>query len=272
MKRWLSYPYLVWMVMFITIPLLLIIFYAFAERTDAGIVFTLKHFQQILDPLYLRVFLRSFKIAFISMVICLVIGYPVALLLASKDFAQKSTYLMLIVIPMWMNFLLRTYAWLTLLENNGVFNKVLSFLGLGKVQFLYSEGAVILGTVYNFLPFMILPIYSVIVKIDESIIEAAQDLGANSFLVLLKVIVPLSIPGVISGITMVFMPAVSTFVISRLLGGGQLTLIGNIIEQQFLLTGNWGFGSALSFVLMVLVIASMFFMNTNDGNGKESLL
>lgn len=179
---------------------------------------------------------------------------------------------MLIIIPMWMNFLLRTYAWLTLLENNGIFNKILEFIGIGKVQFLYSEGAVILGTVYNFLPFMILPIYSVMVKIDESVIKAAQDLGANSFQVLLKVLIPLSLPGVVSGITMVFMPAVSTFVISRLLGGGQFTLIGNVIEQQFLLTGNWGFGSALSFVLLVLVVVSMFFMNINERSGKESIL
>lgn len=272
MKRWLSYPYLVWMIMFITVPLLLIAFYAFTKQTDNGIILSLEHFRQILDPLYLKVFLRSLKIAFLSMLICLIIGYPVALFLSSKDFSQKSTYLMLIIIPMWMNFLLRTYAWLTLLENNGIFNKILEFLGFGKVQFLYSEGAVILGTVYNFLPFMILPIYSVMVKIDDSVISAAQDLGANSFQVLLKVMIPLSIPGVVSGITMVFMPAVSTFVISRLLGGGQFALIGNVIEQQFLLTGNWGFGSALSFVLMVLVIISMFFMNINERNAKESIL
>jgi spermidine/putrescine transport system permease protein len=173
---------------------------------------------------------------------------------------------------MWMNFLLRTYAWLTLLENNGIINQALELLGISKVQFLYNEGAVILGTVYNFLPFMVLPVYSVIVKIDESVIRAAQDLGANNIQVLLKVIVPLSLPGVISGITMVFMPSVSTFVISRLLGGGQFPLIGNIIEQQFLLTSNWGFGSALSFVLLVLVIISMFFTNMNNKDGKESIL
>ncbi len=271
MKRWLSYPYLLWMILFISVPLLLIVFYAFTERTASGIRISLDSFKQIFDPLYLNVFLRSFKIAFLSMVICLMIGYPVALILASKEYSQKSIYLMLIVIPMWMNFLLRTYAWLTLLENNGIFNKVLGFFGVGPVQFLYSEGAVILGMVYNFLPFMILPIYSVIVKIDESIVEAAQDLGANSFLVLLKVIIPLSIPGVISGVTMVFMPAVSTFVIPRLLGGGQFALIGNIIEQQFLLTGDWSFGSALSFVLMILVIASMVLMNKHDSEGKEGI-
>lgn len=271
MKRWLSYPYLVWMFIFITVPLLLVVYYAFTDRSGASVQFTIDNFSKIMDPLYLKVFLRSFKIAFISMLICLIVGYPVALILASKEYSQKTIYLMLIVIPMWMNFLLRTYSWLTLLENNGVFNKVLGFFGLGPVQFLYSEGAVILGMVYNFLPFMILPIYSVIVKIDQSIIEAAQDLGANGFRVLLKVIVPLSLPGVASGITMVFMPSVSTFVISRLLGGGQFSLIGNVIEQQYLLTGDWGFGSSLSFVLMVLVIVSMVFMNNNDTKGREGI-
>jgi spermidine/putrescine transport system permease protein len=272
MKRWFSLPYLVWMVIFITVPLLLILFYAVTERTDQGLVFTANHFKQIFDPLYLKVFLRSFRIAFIATLICLALGYPVALFLASKDFPNSSTYLLLFVIPMWMNFLLRTYAWLTLLENNGIINQALELLGISKVQFLYNEGAVILGTVYNFLPFMVLPVYSVIVKIDESVIRAAQDLGANNIQVLLKVIVPLSLPGVISGITMVFMPSVSTFVISRLLGGGQFPLIGNIIEQQFLLTSNWGFGSALSFVLLVLVIISMFFTNMNNKDGKESIL
>lgn len=172
---------------------------------------------------------------------------------------------------MWMNFLLRTYAWLTLLEKNGVINSLISLIGLPKMELLYNQGAVVLGMVYNFLPFMVLPIYSVLIKIDKSIIEAAEDLGANSREIFKKVIFPLSLPGVISGITMVFMPAVTTFVISRLLGGGQFTLIGNLIEHQFVYTGEWGFGSALSIVMIILILFSMAIMSKyekeNEGGG-----
>jgi len=175
------------------------------------------------------------------------------------------------VIPMWMNFLLRTYAWLTLLEKNGIINTLISFIGLPKMDLLYNQWAVVLGMVYNFLPFMVLPIYSVLIKIDKSIIEAAEDLGANSRTVFRKVIFPLSLPGVVSGITMVFMPAVTTFVISRLLGGGQFLLIGNLIEELFLKSGEWGFGSALSIIMMILILFSMAIMSRyekeNEGGG-----
>ena len=177
--------------------------------------------------------------------------------------------MMLFVIPMWMNFLLRTYAWLTLLERNGALNQLLLAVGMPPLNILYTDYAVILGMVYNFLPFMILPIYSVLSKIDQGVIEAAGDLGANNFVVFWRVILPLSLPGVISGITMVFMPALTTFVISRLLGGGQYTLVGNLIEQQFLVVGDWGFGSAISMVMIVLILISMaimsFFENPEEG-------
>ena len=254
--------------MFIVIPLFLIFYYALTIETGDGIRFTLEHFQRFLDPIYVTVLLRSLYLALISTIICFIIGYPLALILASKDFNRNRVLVLLIVIPMWMNFLLRTYAWMTLLENNGLINTFLSFLGLPTLQLQYNQGAVVLGMVYNFLPFMVLPIYSVVTKIDPSIIEAAEDLGANSFNVFKKVIFPLSLPGIVSGITMVFMPAVTTFVISRLLGGGHFTLIGNLIEQQFLYTGDWNFGSAISIVMMILILLSMGIMSKYD-EGRE---
>ncbi|HPB16909.1 MAG: ABC transporter permease [Clostridia bacterium] len=260
-KRRFSFPYLIWMSIFIVVPLLLIIFYAFTDNSSGKTVFTLEHLKAIFEPLYLKVIGRSLYMSLIATVVCFILGYPAAMILASKDFAKKSTMLILIVLPMWMNFLLRTYSWLSLLENEGLINRFLTSIGFEQVQLMYNNFAVVLGMVYNFLPFMILPIYSVLVKIDKSVIEAAKDLGANSAKVFGRVIFPLSIPGVISGITMTFMPALSTFVISRLLSGGKITLIGNIIEQQFTITGDWGLGSALSLLLMVLIFVSMIFIN-----------
>ncbi len=267
-KTWIAYPYIVWMIIFIVVPLFLILYYGFTVKTEDGIRFTLEHFQRFLEPIYVAVLFRSIYLALISTIICLIIGYPLALILASKDFNQNKVLVLLIVIPMWMNYLLRTYAWMTLLENNGLINTFLSSIGLPTFQLQYNQGAVVLGMVYNFLPFMVLPIYSVLIKIDQSVIEAAQDLGANSFNVFKKVIFPMSIPGVISGITMVFMPAVTTFVISRLLGGGHFTLIGNLIEQQFVYTGDWNFGSAISIVMMILILLSMGIMSRFD-SGRE---
>lgn len=267
-KTWIAYPYIVWMIIFIVVPLFLILYYGFTVKTEDGIRFTLEHFQRFLEPIYVAVLFRSIYLALISTIICLIIGYPLALILASKDFNQNKVLVLLIVIPMWMNYLLRTYAWMTLLENNGLINTFLSSIGLPTFQLQYNQGAVVLGMVYNFLPCMVLPIYSVLIKIDQSVIEAAQDLGANSFNVFKKVIFPMSIPGVISGITMVFMPAVTTFVISRLLGGGHFTLIGNLIEQQFVYTGDWNFGSAISIVMMILILLSMGIMSRFD-SGRE---
>ncbi|HHW32156.1 MAG TPA: ABC transporter permease [Clostridiaceae bacterium] len=267
-KTWISYPYLLWMIIFIVVPLLLLIFYSFTIDTGSGIQFTLEHIRRLWDPIYLMVFLRSIGLALICTVICLIIGYPAALILASKEYRKKKALMMLFVIPMWMNFLLRTYAWMTLLEKNSVINVVLNFLRLPQMNILYTNQAVVLGMVYNFLPFMVLPIYSVLVKIDKSILEAAEDLGANYMVTLKRVILPLSIPGVISGITMVFMPAVTTFVISRLLGGGHYTLIGNLIEQQFIFVGDWNFGSAISFVLTVIILISMGIMRKYDKDNE----
>lgn len=266
---WIAYPYLVWMIIFIVIPLLLVLFFSVTTNTNEGIVFTLEHFMRFAESIYILVLMRSIKLAFISTVICLLFGYPVAMILASKEFKKNNVLILLFVIPMWMSFLLRTYAWMTLLEKGGLINKFLSLLHLPPLNMLYNEQAVIIGMVYNFLPFMVLPIYSVLQKIDNSIIEAAQDLGGNSFTVFKKIIFPLSLPGVMSGITMVFMPAVTTFVISRLLGGGQFTLIGNLIEQQFLFVGDWSFGSALSVVMMVIILISMGIMSKYEKDDER---
>jgi len=265
-KKWISYSYVLWMTVFIVVPLVLVLFFSFMSSTEGDFSFTLEHYRRFMDfkEPYLKVLWRSVLLAGISTMICLVLGYPVAMILASKKMSKKSFLMFLFVLPMWMNFLLRTYAWMTLLEKNGFINMILSFFNIGPLQLLYNEGAVILGMVYNFLPFMVLPIYSVMRKIDHSIIEAAEDLGADQFTVFRKIIFPLSLPGVFSGISMVFMPAVTTFVISRLLGGGQYMLIGNLIERQFLLAGDWNFGSAVSIVMMLIILISMGFMSKYD--------
>ncbi len=272
MKRATLIPYLVWMVLFTVVPMVLVLYYAFTVPTEGGATWSLENFARFFEPIYLRVFLRSLYLAVISTAICLLLGYPAAMVMAGNAFKRKHVIMLLFVVPMWMNFLLRTYAWLTILERNGFINAVLSFFNLPRVNILYSNTAVLLGMVYNFLPFMVLPIYSVLSKIDKGVVEAAGDLGANPFQVFIKVILPLSLPGVISGITMVFMPAMTTFVISRLLGGGQFTLIGNLIEQQFLVVGDWGFGSAISVVMIVVILLSMAVMSFFEGEEKDVAL
>ena len=264
-RRFFVYPYAVWIIIFTVIPLLLVLFYSL--QTSNGDI--LYNFKRAFEPLYLNVLWRSIWLAIKSTVICFALGYPVGYILAGKDFDTRTLILFLFLVPMWMNFLLRTYAWLTILENNGIINSVLSYFGLEKRTILYTEQAVTLGMVYNFVPFMILPIYTVLKKMDVSIIEAAQDLGANPRKVFLKIVFPLSLPGVVSGVTMVFMPAVTTFVISNLLGGGKVILIGNVIERQFLNVGDWGFASALSVVLMIIVLLSMGIFSLVDKDSGE---
>lgn len=266
-KTWVAYPYILWMIIFTIVPLLLVLYYSFT-RTEAGsVAFTLDNFRRVLEPTYLKVLWRSVVLAFISTVVCFIVGYPVAMILAGKDMSDKSILVLLLVVPMWMNFLLRTYAWMTLLDRKGVINSILGAVGLPQVHLLYTDFAVILGMVYNFLPFMVLPIYSVLRKIDRSLIEAAEDLGSDSITVFRKVIFPLSFPGVVSGITMVFMPAVTTFIISKLLGGSQYMLIGNLIEDQFMRVYDWNFGSAVSIIMMVLILLSMGIMTKYDKEG-----
>lgn len=267
-----AYPYIVWMLIFIVVPVILIVYYSVTQTLEDGsVVFTLEHYRRAFEPLYLKVIWRSVRLALTCTVICLLVGYPVAHILSEKEYNDKGTLLFLFIVPMWMNFLLRTYAWLTILEQNGIINSVLNFFNLPKQNLLYNDRAVVLGMVYNFLPFMILPIHTVLKKMDYSIIEAAQDLGANNLKVFLKVVFPLSIPGVVSGVTMVFMPAVTTFIVSNLLGGKQFILIGNLIEQQFLTVYNWNFGSALSVILMFIIIISMVISNIVDRKSEGAL-
>ncbi len=256
-------PYVVWMLLFTIAPILLVLCYAF---TDSSGQFTLQNFQSFLDPIYIGVLFRSIGMALLCTLICLLVGYPAAYFLANRSFDRKGVLILLFIIPMWMNFLLRTYAWLTLLESGGLIatlvNWVLRLFGAKEeVRLLYSYQAVLMGMVYNYLPFMVLPLYTVLSKMDARIVEAAEDLGANRLQVFLRVTLPLSLPGVFSGVTMVFMPAVTTFVISRLLGGAQFKLFGDLIEQQFLFTGDWNFGSAMSLVMMALLLISMGLMN-----------
>ena len=250
--------------------LFLIIFFAFTNSTDSGYTFTLKHFEELMQPMYFRIFFRSLKLALISTLLCLLIGYPTAYIISKTKASRQGTLLMLAIVPMWMNFLLRTYAWSAILGRNGVINTIITSLGFSPINILYTDTAVLLGMVYNFLPFMILPIYTILSKMDQDLINAAKDLGANSRQVFTKIILPLSMPGVASGITMVFMPAVSTFVISKLLGGGQFMLIGNLIEQQFMSVGDWHFGSAISIFMMIVILISMAILNKfSDESDKE---
>lgn len=258
--KWTSYPYILWMIIFIVVPLALILVFSLTTGEEGGIKniqFTLENFKRFLDPKYLDILWVSVSLALKSTAITLLLGYPMAMIIAREKPKRRNIMILLFVIPMWMNFLLRTYAWLTLLGKNGLINYIITKLGFKPLNLIYNDLAVLLGMVYNFLPFMVLPIYSVLTKIDKSLIEAAEDLGANKIKVFSRVTFPLSIPGIITGITMVFMPAVSTFVISRLLGGGQYMLIGNLIEQQFLWVGDWHFGSAISIVMMAFILLTM---------------
>ncbi len=260
MKKY-SYMYLMWAVVFILFPLILILAYSFNGEVGMGFEnysFSIDNYKMFFEPLYLKILMVSVILALLSTLLCLVIGYPVAYIISKLPERIRGNLILLFVIPMWMNFLLRTYAWLTLLGNNGLLNKFFGILGLGPFDLMYNMKAVLLGMVYNFLPFMVLPIYSVLLKIDKKLIDAAKDLGADDNIVFYKVIFPLSLPGVLTGITMVFIPAISTFVISNLLGGNKFYLIGNLIEQQFTFTGNWGFGSAISIILIIFMLISLF--------------
>lgn len=258
--KYFSAPYLVWMIVFILVPLLMIGYFAFT--TDSG-NFTIRNVSDVGQ--YANIFVRSIWLSLIATAICLVIAYPVAFILSRMDKHKQGTMLMIVMLPMWMNFLLRTYAWMTLMGNNGIINNILGTVGLGPVHMINTSGAVVLGMVYNYLPFMILPLYSVMVKIDKSLLEAASDLGCSSASTLFRVIVPLSMPGITSGITMVFVPAISTFIISRMLGGGSNLLIGDLIEMQFLGNAyNPHLGAAISLVLMVIILVIMTVMNQFD--------
>ena len=272
----LAIPYVVWMALFVVIPILIMVVYAFTTE-DFGA--TAENFASM--GTYMSVFVRSFRLAIVATLVCLLIGYPVAYVMAKEGPAFQRLAMALIMLPMWMNFLLRTYSWMSILEKNGLINQFFAFIGVFKLingvfgtnieyfHMIGTSGAVVLGMVYNYLPFMILPIYSVIVKLDHSLLEAARDLGANSMVVFRKVIFPMSLPGILSGVTMVFVPSVSTFAISRLLGGGTQMMLGDLIEQQFLGGAyNPHLGAAISMVMMVIVVVCMVVMN-HFGEGEE---
>lgn len=268
-NKWLASPYLVWAVAFILIPLGMIVYYGL---TDFNGGFTFSNLTSINSPENIKALILSLLLSLISTALCLLLAYPLALILSYMRLKQSSFIVLIFILPMWMNFLLRTLAWQTLLEKNGVINTVLSFLGLPGLHIINTPYAIVLGMVYNFLPFMVLPIYNVLIKIDSNTIHAARDLGANSVQTFLKVILPLSLSGVISGITMVFVPALTTFVISDLLGGSKILLIGNVIEKEFTSNSNWHVGSGLSLVLMIFILLSMALMAKYDKDGEGTLL
>ncbi|OPJ59189.1 ABC transporter permease [Clostridium oryzae] len=262
-----QYPYLIWSLIFIVIPLFLVLYFSFSSSSGT---FTLANYKKLMDVNYIRVFINSLKLALISTIICLIFGYPIAYFMSKADSKIRNFLMLLLIIPMWMNFLLRTYAWMSIIGRNGIINNFLRAIGLPGVNILYTNSAVVLGMVYNFIPFMVIPIYTVLIKVDKDVLKAAADLGANRLVIFKRIIFPLSVPGVFSGITMVFMPAVSTFVISNLLGGGQFMLIGNLIELQFTSVDDWYFGSALSILMMAVILISMAIMSRFDkGNKKE---
>lgn len=267
-QKLISAPYLLWMAVFVIVPLFMVAYFAFLGEDGR---FTLDNIKNVAQ--YGEIFLRSIILAAIATVICLLISYPISFILSRMNVKTQSTMLMIVMLPMWMNFLLRTYAWMTLLGNEGLINSFFGLFGLGPFKMLNTQGAIVLGMVYNYLPYMILPIYSVMVKIDNSILEAASDLGCNKIKTTIKLVVPLSIPGIMSGITMVFVPAISTFIISRMLGGGSNLLIGDLIEMQFLGNAyNPNLGSAISLVLMVIVLIIMAVMNQIDSSDDERVL
>ena len=268
-KKWLTLPGVIWMIGFTVIPLIMIAIYAFTGSDGS---FTWSNLAAITTPENVKALLLSLKLSLICTVVCIVLAYPLALILKSRSLSRSSFIVFIFVLPMWMNFLLRTYAWQTLLEKNGVINGILNTLHLPNINIINTESAIVLGMVYNFLPFMVLPIYNVLVKIDDNVINAAKDLGANSVQKFAKIIFPMSLPGVVSGITMVFVPALTTFVVSDLLGGAKILLIGNVIEHKFTTEFNWNVGSGLSLVLMIFILLCMAFMNFVDKDGEGTAL
>jgi len=271
-----TYPYVLWIAVMIVVPMLLIVLYAFTESGNDVLTFrfTLDHFIRfVTDSVFLAVLWRSLIIALVTTVICVLIGYPIAYVIAQLPGRGNTIMILLITMPTWVNMLVRTYAWMGILQDEGVLNSFLGLFGIGPVPMIHTSFAVILGMVYNFIPFMILQIHTSLDKMDKNLLNAAADLGADRLHTFLRVTLPLSIPGVISGITLVFLPAVSSFFIPKLLGGGQYVLVGNVIESQFLTSGDWNFGSAISMIMAIIIMLSMYFTRKADvsvaSSGKE---
>lgn len=264
-------PYLVWSAVLIVIPLLLIILYSITTGGNSlvNIQFSLKSFAKIVDPTYIDVFIRSFQIGLICTGLALLLGYPLAYIISTRSEKAQTILILFVTIPMWINTLLRTYAWISLLSDNGLINSLLGVLGIDPVHMMYTNFSVIIGLLCDTLPFMVIPIHTSLAKMDHSLVEAAQDLGANRFQTFTKVIFKLSIPGVINGVIMTFLLSISTFVIPKMLGGGQYVLIGNLIEQQFLTVGDWNFGSAISLILALIIIFSIRMMKKIDPEHAE---
>lgn len=267
----LATPYGLWIIGFTIIPLLMVVYYGFTSRSTG--VLTLDNIKLISTPENLKALWLSVRLSLLSTFLCLLIAYPLAMILRNMKAKSNSFMVMLFIMPMWMNSLLRIVAWQNILEKRGILNTFLSFLHLPALEIINTPAAIVFGMVYDFLPFMILPLYNTLVKIDENVINAAHDLGAGNFYTFIKIIFPLSIPGVVSGITMVFVPSLTTFVISDILGGSKVLLIGNVIEQQFQKLNNWNSGSGLSLVLMVFVLLSMTLVAKYDkGEGRTNVL
>ena len=259
MKKY-SYMYLLWTIIFILFPLILILIYSFNGNVGPGLgnySFSLDNYKSFLDPLYINILITSLWLSLLSTLLCLIIGYPIAYIISKKDEKTAQIFLFIFIMPMWINLLLRTYGWISLLGRNGMLNRFLAIFNLGPLNMMYTLTAVIVGMVYEFLPFMVIQIYNALKKVDPNLIEAALDLGANKKEIFKKVIFPLSLPGVYTGIIMVFIPAISTFVISNLLGGQKVYMIGNLIDQQFTFTGNWGFGSATAIILILILFIAL---------------
>ena len=277
MKRFsqLVIPYIAWAVMMLILPMGLIALYSFTKQvnTIVSFTFTLEHYAKFFtDPDFLIVLWRSLLIAFKTTVICLLLGYPVAFFISRSSEKLQNILVLAITIPMWINMLVRTYAWIGLLSEGGLIQRLLGFFGIAQGELLYTEGAVLLGMVYNFLPFMVLQINTSLCKMDHSLLEASADLGANARQTFIRVTLPMSLPGVINGITLVFLPAVSSFFIPKLLGGGQYFLIGNLIENQFITVGEWNFGSAISMIMAAVMMLLMMLVRKaeiHNRGGKE---
>ena len=259
-------PYVFWSFLLIVVPLLLIVLYSVTagDNSVLTIHFTLDNFKKISDPVYLNVFIKSLKMGLITTGICVVFAYPMAYIIAKFDESVQDILILLVTIPMWINTLLRTYAWISLLSDNGIVNSLLKVLGINPVTMMYTDFSVVMGLVCDLLPFMVIPIHTSLAKMDYSLVEAANDLGANRFQTFTKVIFKLSIPGVISGVTMVFLLSISSFVIPSLLGGRQYVLIGNLIENQFISVGDWNFGSAISIILAIIILGLIRLMKKID--------
>mgnify|MGYP000680038763 FL=1 len=259
-------PYVLWSFLLIVLPLALILLYSITTGDNSLITihFTLNNFRKISDPIYLNVFIKSLQMGLITTGVCLVLAYPMAYIISKFDESSQNILILLVTIPMWINTLLRTYAWISLLSDNGIINSLFKLLGLNQQTMMYTNFSVVMGLVCDLLPFMVIPIHTSLAKMDHSLVEAASDLGANRFQTFTKVILKLSLPGVINGVSMVFLLSISSFVIPQLLGGHQFVLIGNLIENQFISVGDWNFGSSISVILAVIILAMMGFMKKID--------